>query len=261
MPALPPSSGGFKAADFPPGFQAYGPVDEPGAVGTEEWIAALRALQTAHKPGRAQAVAVQAEEYFDAYPHARRSIGYMLADLYVALGRYGDAYRLMAPLATADADEPTLLRCSVAAALRGEVYLGQRAYCVASVHRHWSDVDDRPEYLPRGESPDAVLTLSLLATAVEASSHHDVEVVRLYGGLALKRDPGNPLVCELFSDYALAERRLPEAIAYLERGLSRTSGDMAFAYRSSLKTYRRRLAEEQTAKPARSQSGPEVRRP
>ena len=228
----------FATADPQPGYDATALVHEAGAIGSEEWLDTLKAMEAGLSPALRKAAVEKAETYLDRYPNNRPSIGFRLADLYFRVGRNADAYRLLAPLATEQASKETLLRASVAAALRGEVYPGQRAYCARSILRYY-ETDDRPEYVPQGETPAAVLTLSLLATAAECSSHHEAPNVRYYGGLALRRDPGNPLACHLLAYYASEDRRYAEAILLLRQGAARARGDLADSFRSRLLEYER----------------------
>ena len=112
----------------------------------------------------------------------------LLFDAYLWSGRLDDAYDLMAGMPLDNtASEETLLRASLVAALRGEVYKGQREYVMSVVNRF--DGNKGAGWVPDGYSPKSIAVLSAIMVSGSASLHNDAPNRFFYISEALKLDP------------------------------------------------------------------------
>ena len=111
----------------------------------------------------------------------------LLFDAYLWLGKTDEAYKLFTgvPLDKSASDE-TLVRASLVAALKGEVYEGQREYLVRQVA--FSPGSPEPTWIPVGYSPKAVAMLSLIELGAVVSAHSDEPNLYFYSSEALKLD-------------------------------------------------------------------------
>jgi tetratricopeptide (TPR) repeat protein len=151
----------------------------------------------------------------------------VLADIEVANEDYVNAYKLTAPFVrngTGTGPEDILLRASLAAASLGDVYPGQREYCVGRMGSA-EEIKTSPfiAALPQGNSPDVVAAISHIAIAGEAAAQGNYRHATHHYEAALRFDPGNPAIClGLGYCYAMGSYNYTRAIETLKSGLARS---------------------------------------
>lgn len=151
-----------------------------------------------------------------------------LADAHFQLEQNQAAYNLLAPRATSYAAEGLLLRASLAAARRGEVYPGQRQYCLDRIlPQDWAEMKGAllESSVPSENTPRSVELLSSLAIALSESSVREPHVLYHLANV-LRIDPTNPLASWRIGDIHLRNRRYADAARSYERAQSRARGPM-----------------------------------
>lgn len=149
-----------------------------------------------------------------------------LADVCFRQNQPGQAFAVLAPLCTSNAEPRVLVLASLAAARRGIVYDGQRDYVAGYALRmgYGSGAADNARSLPQGNTARAVEALSCIAIASTAFYYEDDR--RYYLSEALRLDPGNPLACFQLGSIELAQRHYGAAAQLFSRGTARADGDL-----------------------------------
>ena len=123
----------------------------------------------------------------------------LLFDAYLWMGRVDDAYNLMAGIPLDNTASPeTLVRASLVAALKGEIYQGQREYLVERTKRPGGSQDD--SWIPTGYSPKAIAMLSVIELGALVSAHSDEPNLYFYSSEALKIDPTGYWAAATYAD-------------------------------------------------------------
>jgi tetratricopeptide (TPR) repeat protein len=181
------------------------------------------------------------EAFLSAHP-TEESIVPTLADACFRLDLNQRAYDLLAPFARTGAMGDTLLRASLAAARGGEVYSGQKQYCVNVL----AGGDDYPELkeaiifssVPSGNAARDIELVSLLAlgTGTRFNLHEHNQIY--YLSQALQIDPGNSLANWTVGDVHLGKQRYAQAVVAYERALVRAREPMKRIIQRQLETAR-----------------------
>jgi len=202
--------------------------DLPGAIGRLK-----RDLVASPRPESAYYMSIldldlRRSDYADAYRVAA-----------AVLSLYGDPSRSDVPLVPED---QLLIRASLAAAMMGEVYKGQREFCVKLVNHN--DLPSFRKDYPQGDSPNDVACLSCLGIDVDD-----------FLELALKLDPGDPWASLRLGDAYAAAFQYSKGIAVLESGLKRNDTGFAHDYMvNALKGLKYDLAKVGDGHPLKSDS-------
>ncbi len=187
----------------------------------------IRQVELLLEGGRPLNAVIVLENRLRDHPIDRAIIASWLADAYFRLGLNVRAYELLAPLANPYAMDRNLLRASLAASRRGEVYPGQRQYCVRLIcTRFYEEMAQEvlSSSVPTGSSSRDVMLMSLLAIGLESSAWEHNEVY--YYGQALSMDANNPLALWKLGDIHLRNERWAQAVTSYERALFRAQGPM-----------------------------------
>ncbi len=181
------------------------------------------------------------EGFLNLYPD-EESIVPTLADACFRIGLNQRAYDALAPFARTGAMPETLVRASLAASRRGEVYPGQRDYCIA-----YLPGGSRPQLrsavlmssVPSGQRPRDLEVLSLLVLGtgkgLNAGEHRPAA---FYLSEVLRLDPSNPLANSELGDVHLRSHRYAQAVVCYERAVARARSPMLEAIRRQLETAR-----------------------
>lgn len=144
----------------------------------------------------------------------------MLADCYFRLRKPEQAFAILAPFCTADADPELLLRASLASARKGVVFEGQREYVVGYILSRYREAKDTSSNWPQGNTPADIEAISCLAIAIQDSVSGLGR--RSYLQEALKLDPTNPLACELLGEIEYDAGHFALAKELFEKASQRT---------------------------------------
>jgi hypothetical protein len=162
--------------------------------------------------------------------------GLPLMDLELTHDDAIDAYKIAAAFMKFPGSSIELqLRASLAAALVGEVYQGQREF--VEQHIKISMCKDSIDACPQGDSPNAVAILSALAIANDDYCQANRVDAIPYASLVLRLDPGNPGACDLLGE-AIAQTtyNYTQAIGVFMKGISRAKGVTKLQLLSSIKS-------------------------
>lgn len=195
---------------------------------------ALRLARIDLKQGHAEKAAARLQARLDAYPWDS-TITPDLADAYFRLDKSSLAYQALAPYATIDADPQLLLRASLAAAKKREVYDGQKQYCL-KVIGSYTDPQTTALAFSGGETPAAVELASWVAIGVDANSSHNPDTAAFYFKQALKKDPSNPIANLLLGEIYQAHGEYANAVACFQKALPRAVGKTRDCIQIDLRT-------------------------
>jgi predicted Zn-dependent protease len=170
-------------------------------------------------------------EEFDHNPMFVRT----LADSYFRLGRVNDAYDVLAPLTRRGADPDLLLRASLAAALRGESYEGQREFCIDSFTRLINWVDPA-QLMPSATGQQELVALSFLGLGATSVTYAQDSNAEFYLTRELALDPGNPFACYLLGETLMGVKRYREAAEMFKTGEARAKGALLEALKQDLRS-------------------------
>lgn len=151
------------------------------------------------------------------------------ADLLFRMRRFDEMYSLLASYFDPTYENPEIwLRASLAAALKGEVYRGQREYCVAKVGSRYSgDLDFLARNTPQLDRPQDLVLASLIALAQVGNPSTIVS----YWEEVRKLDPSNAIACRELGDSLSSSGDFDGALAAYELGLPRAGiGEMRRAF-------------------------------
>jgi hypothetical protein len=165
----------------------------------------------------------------------------LLSDALFRLGMDAAAYELLAPRADRWAAPDLLLRASLAAAKRGEVYSGQKEYCVnVLAGGTWAEMRQAivQSSVPTGTSPSELVLLSYLALGAGVVVHVEDRSLSYYLGKVLEMDSLNPLANRCLGDFHLRNHRYPQAVNAYERALVRARDPMKRIIQRQLETAR-----------------------
>jgi len=205
-------------------------VADPREVAIDQELETCLALSKRDFPGAIRRLKSDLLEN----PTPERTYYMAILDLDLHHRDFSDAYRVVACVLNLfgdptrndvpqNPDNELLLRASLAASMIGEVYKGQREFCVKVIDPH-KEPSCAKDY-PQGDSPDDVACLSCLGLG-------GIDFLEL----ALKLDPGDPSAsCSLGDLYGDAFQ-YSKAIKVLESGLKRN--DSGFAHDWMVNTLR-----------------------
>ncbi|HVT12150.1 MAG TPA: hypothetical protein VHE55_07770 [Fimbriimonadaceae bacterium] len=197
------------------------------------WSAAISTGQAAIDAGTPSVAVPPLQAWLQNNPPDNSTVS-LLADAYFRLNDPNDAYNLLGPLITTSSDPDILLRASLAAADAGEVYIGQREYCIQWILGSSGQLTDDANTLPQGNTPAALRVLSCIALA--SQSDWSQSNPTYYSQQALTLDPGNPVAAERLGTIYMGQSRYSEAIAAFQSGLARAEGGLLTSMKASIST-------------------------
>jgi tetratricopeptide (TPR) repeat protein len=148
-------------------------------------------------------------------------LGVPLLDIQLEHGEYAAAYDVASSfIRGGNTSEDLMLRASLASACLGQVYPGQREYCMQRIIGGNGN-GTVAEAMPKGDTPEILAFLSGMAIGCRMEAGRESDAIA-YLEQALKLDPANPYACLfLGDDYAKVGCQYSKAIRVLQDGLTR----------------------------------------
>lgn len=150
-----------------------------------------------------------------------------LFDIYAEAGEWRKAYIVLAPELDRSSSPKSIYRASLATALMGKVFEGQRDFLFSEIRG-----DNEPSQIdfvnaiPKGSSAREVVLLSLLAIVVDEFAHGELreETLEIYAKYAAGIDWGNPIIAYCLGHTYVRRDRMIEAEIYLAPAVERATG-------------------------------------